>query len=241
MYNLEALQFNTHSRLVILSGAGLSAESGIATFRDSNGLWEKHRVEDVATPYGFQQNPELVLRFYNERRAGSGRRFPNPGHLALAELQALLGVERCYMVSQNVDDLLERSGIQQLVHMHGRLNQVRCINNAQHIYDWQGDLRREDLCPQCQSPMRPHIVWFGEMPLQMSEIEDKLWECTHFLSIGTSGVVYPAAGFKTIAKEAGAKILHFNLVEEKGWDAQYIGPSGQTLPAFVQALKQHLP
>lgn len=241
MNNAELL-INSKSRLVILTGAGLSAESGIPTFRAADGLWENHRVEDVASPEGFRRNPELVLRFYNERRAHAAQCQPNPGHKALAELQALLGEERCILITQNVDDLLERAGVSQLIHMHGELNQARCRMNSSHLWPWLGEISEQDRCPTCNSRLRPHIVWFGEIPLQMDEIEDKLQNCTHFLSIGTSGQVYPAAGFKHLAQHHGARTLHFNLnAEAEGsWDQQILGASGETLPEFVAQVKKAL-
>lgn len=238
--NKSTLQTITpQSRLVILTGAGISAESGIPTFRAEDGLWENHRIEDVASPDGFRRNPELVQRFYNERRAFAAKCSPNAGHLAIAELQKILG-DRCYLVTQNVDDLHERAGSPQVMHMHGQLNSAQCRNNPNHTQTWLTEISDGDRCAKCNSRLRPDIVWFGEMPKGMDEIEDALASCTHFLSVGTSGNVYPAAGFKNIAKRNGAQILHFNLQAEpaSAWNAQYIGPSGVTLPEFVGQVRE---
>jgi NAD-dependent deacetylase len=234
---MKNVEITENSRLVVLTGAGVSAESGIPTFRAADGLWENHRVEDVASPDGFRRNPEIVQRFYNERRAFAADCQPNPGHLALAKLQKFLG-DRCFLITQNVDDLHERGGSTQVLHMHGELNQARCCHNPKHVIPWTGPILEDSRCPKCESRLRPHIVWFGEIPMGMDEIEQQLQRCTHFLSIGTSGQVYPAAGFKSIARHYGAQILHFNLVAEpeSDWDMQFIGPTGETLVQFVDGL-----
>jgi NAD-dependent deacetylase len=238
----QKLEWNPQSRLVLLTGAGISAESGIRTFRDSNGLWEEHLVEDVATPEGFARNPNLVYRFYNERRKVAFAANPNPGHFAIHQLQKILG-PKCYLVTQNVDDLHERAGSVQVHHMHGRLNQARCVRHKSHQFPWNGDLDGGDLCSICTNPLRPDIVWFGEDPIDLDTIQEELVNATHFLSIGTSGHVYPAAGFHAIAASCGAKTLHFNLVAAENasdWDVQLLGSSSETLALLVQSLVQSL-
>jgi NAD-dependent deacetylase len=181
--------------LVILTGAGISAESGIKTFRSSDGLWENHRVEDVATPEGFMRNPQLVQRFYNDRRKQLSDVKPNAAHHALVELER--GWPGPFLlVTQNVDDLHDRAGSQSLLHMHGELFKARC-RACRGVFQWEADILPDSRCPSCnaEGKLRPHIVWFGEIPLGMEEIYESLGKCSHFAAIGTSGHVYPAAGF----------------------------------------------
>lgn len=214
--------------IVILTGAGISAESGVRTFRASDGLWEDHRVEDVATPEGFERNPELVQRFYNQRRAQLKTVQPNAGHIALAELEKKWQHD-FLLVTQNVDDLHERAGSKNLIHMHGDLLTKRCTNSG-ITYACHDDL--------CGTDFRPHIVWFGEMPLEMERIYDAIANADLFLSIGTSGNVYPAAGFVQSAKMAGAKTYEFNL-EPTGnpyFDYEIAGKAGETLPKYLPEL-----
>ncbi len=199
--------------VVVLTGAGISAESGIRTFRAADGLWEDHRIEDVASPEGYARNPQLVQRFYNERR----RQLLSPAIRANAAHQALADFERDFagdflLVTQNIDDLHERAGSRQLVHMHGELLKVRCALH-QDIFDWRQDCTADSICPRCGSRghLRPHVVWFGEMPLEMDRIYDALSNCDLFVSIGTSGNVYPAAGFVQWARQAGAHTVEINL------------------------------
>jgi NAD-dependent deacetylase len=190
--------------IVILTGAGMSAESGLSTFRDANGLWENHRIEDVASPHAFRHDPETVHRFYNLRRAQLKIVQPNPAHLALAQLeQGWAGRGEFLLVTQNVDDLHERAGSQNLLHMHGELRKARC--QACDAVAWHGeDLGVESVCIRCGSQrMRPDIVWFGEIPYHMERIEAALAAADVFVAIGTSGVVYPAAGFAEIARYNG--------------------------------------
>jgi NAD-dependent deacetylase len=196
--------------IVILTGAGISAESGVRTFRAGGGLWEDHRIEDVASPEGFRRDPDLVHRFYNDRRAQLRAVQPNAGHHALARLEAEYPGE-VLLVTQNVDDLHERAGSSKLIHMHGELNKVRCTRCGQ-IQDWTGDTARSLPCPRCRESggLRPHIVWFGEMPLAMERIQEALEYCGLFVAIGTSGHVYPAAGFVDMANP-GARTLELNL------------------------------
>ena len=234
--------------IVILTGAGISQESGISTFRDSGGLWEKMRIEDVATPGAFRRNPDLVYSFYNARRRQltDGSVQPNAAHKALVLLEEK-SVEPVLVVTQNVDDLHERAGSGNLLHMHGELLKARCVT-CHTVTPCAGDMSAFDPCPVCgPSPgaaegkigrMRPHIVWFEEMPLYMREIEQALAECTTFVSIGTSGNVYPAAGFAAQARSAGAKVVEINM--EPSLNAQYFhaghyGPATEAVPAWVNA------
>lgn len=228
-------------RIVVLTGAGISAESGIRTFRASDGLWEDHRIEDVATPEGFMRNPLLVQRFYNERRAQlkMPEIMPNKAHYALAQLEAHLG-DHFLLVTQNVDDLHERAGNKRLIHMHGELFKVRCVKSGK-VYQWQSDITPESLCQCCNTPqiLRPHIVWFGEMPLEMERIYQHLAQADLFISIGTSGNVYPAAGFIEIAKQAGAQTIELNLEPTKGsnlFDESLQGLASDIVPNFIDAL-----
>ena len=192
--------------VVVLTGAGISAESGIQTFRAADGLWEEHRVEDVATPEGYRRDPELVQRFYNARRRAlqSSEIQPNAAHKALAELEQVLG-DNFLLVTQNIDNLHERAGNSRVLHMHGELLKARCTDSGQ-VIDWSGDLTTDDRCTCCQfpAPLRPHVVWFGEMPIGMEEIYHALEQADLFIAIGTSGHVYPAAGFVHEAKLQGA-------------------------------------
>ncbi|HEX9082682.1 MAG TPA: NAD-dependent deacylase, partial [Holophagaceae bacterium] len=195
--------------LVVLTGAGISAESGLRTFRDADGLWERHRVEDVATPEAFARNPALVYRFYNERRRALPDVSPNAAHQALARLESAWPGD-FLLVTQNVDDLHERAGSRNLIHMHGELRKARCLA-CRAILPWPDDLEAEDRCPHCtHGRLRPHIVWFGERPLEMDRIFAALDRCTRFVAIGTSGHVYPAAGFVEAVGPA-CRTLELNL------------------------------
>lgn len=196
--------------LVILTGAGISAESGLPTFRDKDGLWEGHRFEDVACPEAFQRDPALVHKFYNLRRAALQTVAPNPAHLALAKLQREFP-GRLTLVTQNVDDLHERAGSTDVIHMHGELLKARCVQCGQTAH-WSDDLHAATPCPACGKfgGMRPDIVWFGEIPRHMERIEAALADADHFAAIGTSGHVYPAAGFVRLARLAGAQTLEIN-------------------------------
>lgn len=187
--------------IVILTGAGISAESGISTFRDADGLWERHRIEDVASPHAFRRDPETVHRFYNLRRAQLNTVRPNPAHLALVALERAWSGGDFLLVTQNVDDLHERAGSKKLLHMHGEMRRVRCDACGAGAYH-EADLGVESECAGCgrRKTMRPDIVWFGEMPYHMARIEAALAAADVFVAIGTSGVVYPAAGFAEIAR-----------------------------------------
>lgn len=190
-----ALRIFPNTSIVILTGAGISAESGLRTFREAGGLWETHRVEEVATPKAFARNPKLVQRFYNERRAQLKTVEPNAAHQALARLEAECP-EDFLLITQNVDDLHERAGSRNLIHMHGELNKARC-QACNCVLTWLEELLPETLCPECgqKKTLRPHIVWFGELPFELGRIHHALEKCGLFLAIGTSGAVYPAAGF----------------------------------------------
>ncbi|PZD65484.1 Sir2 family NAD+-dependent deacetylase [Pantoea ananatis] len=228
-------------RIVVLTGAGISAESGINTFRAADGLWEEHRVEDVATPEGFRRDPALVQRFYNARRQQLQQPEiqPNAAHLALAELEQVLG-ENFLLVTQNIDNLHERAGNSRVLHMHGELLKVRCANSGQ-VIDWQQDVTAEDRCTCCQFPsvLRPHVVWFGEMPLGMEEIYQALEQANLFIAIGTSGHVYPAAGFVHEAKLQGAHTVELNLEPSQvgnEFAESHYGLASEVVPAFVLKL-----
>lgn len=235
-FNIDEWGFDENSKLVILTGAGISAESGIDTFRDIDGLWENHSIDDVATPEGFERNPELVVKFYNERRAQLKTVEPNSAHVALAKLQEHLG-DRCFLITQNVDDLHSRGGSKQVNHMHGELNKLRC-NVCEYSFEYTEEQSSETQCPACESSCRPHVVWFGEMPFDMNLLNDKVEECTHFVYIGTSSIVYPAAGFKIIAKEKGAKVLCINLEVEVDTNTDFYlkGYAGNEVPKFVDQM-----
>lgn len=227
--------------IVILTGAGISAESGIRTFRGDDGLWENHRLEDVATPEAFLRQPGLVQRFYNERRRQlhAPTLAPNPAHHALARLeQAQPG--QVLVVTQNIDNLHERAGSQALIHMHGELLKGRC-RLCQAVADVSGDIDGDTPCPACRSSgcLRPHVVWFGEMPLQMDDIHEALSRCTLFVSIGTSGNVYPAAGFVDVANDAGAHTLELNLEASRvrtAFREHREGLASVLVPAWVDSL-----
>ncbi len=230
------------SNIVILTGAGVSAESGVPTFRAADGLWEGHRVEDVATPQAFVRDPALVQQFYDARRAYLAQVEPNAAHLALARLDAewrggLL------IVTQNVDDLHERAGTRRLLHMHGELKRGWCLR-CNDRFAWEGDMSMSggrNACPSCDTAgmVRPDIVWFGEIPYEMDRIEAALLHADLFVSIGTSGAVYPAAGFVQTAKYRGARTLEINLEPSQGsifFDERRYGLAGEQVPSWVDEL-----
>jgi len=225
------------TRLVVLTGAGISAESGIRTFRDADGLWEEHRIEDVATPEGFARDPELVQRFYNQRRMQLSTVQPNAAHIALARLEQALE-DRFLLVTQNVDDLHERAGSARIIHMHGELLKLRCLGPDAHVLSITAEQASSARCPHCGSQLRPHIVWFGEIPLEMERILEALENCTHFAYIGTSSLVYPAAGFKRIAASAGAHVVCLNLeTSPDPWTHELRqGKASQVVPRWVDEL-----
>ncbi|WP_262693811.1 NAD-dependent deacylase [Kordiimonas aquimaris] len=229
-----------YKNIVVLTGAGISAESGVATFRDNGGLWEQHRVQDVATPEAFARDPELVQRFYNARRQNVGSVEPNAAHVALANLEQASDTH-VTIITQNVDDLHERAGSKNVLHMHGELCKVRCIH-CNSVHHWQGDCTQQTKCPKCGAmpALRPHIVWFGEIPFYMDEIEDLLYKCDLFVSVGTSGTVYPAAGFVNAINAYGrAHTAEINLEPSEGIsnfaEARH-GKAGDLLPVFVEEI-----
>ncbi|WP_026374941.1 Sir2 family NAD+-dependent deacetylase [Aestuariibacter salexigens] len=227
--------------IVVLTGAGISAESGLKTFRDNDGLWEQHRVEDVATPEAFSRDPALVYRFYNERRAQLQEAGvePNAAHVALAKLQ-LSENYNVTVVTQNVDNLHERAGSNGVIHMHGELLSARCQHSG-HRWSMTDSFDAKSRCHCCQLPssIRPDIVWFGEMPLHMDTIYDALLQADLFISVGTSGNVYPAAGFVREAKLNGAHTVELNLEPSYGqhdFMEGYYGNATEVVPKFVESL-----
>jgi NAD-dependent deacetylase len=226
-------------RTVVLTGAGISAESGLRTFRDAGGLWENHRVEQVATPEAFAADPDLVHRFYNERRRQLLGVEPNAAHRALARLEAALG-DHLLLVTQNIDDLHERAGSRATVHMHGELLRIRC-GACEAVLEYDGESSPSEPCPGCGTAgmLRPHVVWFGELPLGLNRIFAALESCDLFAAIGTSGNVYPAAGFVEVAREAGARTVEINLEPSEvnaHFDDVRIGAAGREVPRWVDEL-----
>ena len=235
---------SVHS-IVVLTGAGISAESGIKTFRDVGGLWENYRVEEVASPEGFAADPILVHRFYNMRRHRllHGGIEPNPAHLALAKLDREFPGE-FLLVTQNIDNLHERAGSARLLHMHGEILKMRCSDSGQ-VYPINRDLSVEDRCECCNEPgrLRPHVVWFGEMPMEMDRIYNALENCDLFISIGTSGNVYPAAGFVQLARESGAHTVEINLepsAVESAFHEHIYGLASEQVPDFADDLSRNV-
>ena len=225
------------ANIVILTGAGISAESGLATFRGPDGLWEGHRVEDVATPEAFARDPVLVHRFYDARRANLARVEPNAAHRALARLDAEWP-GALLIVTQNVDDLHERAGAKRLLHMHGELRSAWC-RACDARAPWQDEMGDGPACPACgvAGELRPDIVWFGEMPYEMDRIDRALMNADLFVSIGTSGNVYPAAGFVQTARYVGARTLEMNLEPSQGslfFHESRTGRAGELVPAWVE-------
>jgi len=231
-----------HPSIVALTGAGISKESGLDTFRDKDGLWSKVRLEDVATPEAFERDPRRVHDFYNARRRGlrNSNVQPNAAHRALAELEQHWPGE-VLLVTQNIDDLHERAGSRNLVHMHGELLKVRCAHCGA-LDATLGDLSVELACTSCREPggLRPHVVWFGEMPLEMGRIYEALSDCGFFISIGTSGNVYPAAGFvQEVRYRPGASTVELNLEPSEGaslFQERHYGPATEIVPEYVRHL-----
>ena len=230
-----------YQRIVILTGAGISAESGINTFRDQNGLWEQHHIEDVATPEGYARDINLVERFYNSRleQLSSPEVKPNLAHVALAKLEHDFSGE-ILVVTQNVDNLHERAGSRHLLHMHGELVKGRCAQSLQ-TFTLREPFGTDNCCTCCipGKRLRPHIVWFGEMPLGMDKINDALEVCDLFIAIGTSGTVYPAAGFVDIANHHGAQTVEVNIMpSDRHSQFQYhlTGKAGDIIPQIVETI-----
>lgn len=234
-----------YQSIVVLTGAGISAESGIRTFRASDGLWEEHRIEDVASPEGFARDPETVHRFYNLRRDHllNQNINPNTAHVALAKFEQEFssnGSGNFTLVTQNIDDLHERSGSRNLFHMHGELLKIRCAHTGQ-LFDCHESTSPSSPCSCCQQTgnLRPHVVWFGEMPLYLDEIYRALEKCDLFIAVGTSGNVYPAAGFFEIAKSVGAHTVELNLESSANgslFAEQIFGPASDIVPKYLDAL-----
>jgi len=230
----------SYGSIVILTGAGISAESGLATFRDKDGLWEKHRIEDVVTGEGYRRDPALVHRFYNERRRAGRMARPNAAHEALARLERESGAE-VLIVTQNIDNLHEAAGSRNVIHMHGELFKSRCTR-CHTVAECLEDLATDSACTACgaAASLRPHVVWFGERPLEMERIYGALAGCDLFLSIGTSGHVYPAAGFVSEVRGYGfAHTVELNLEPSLGatlFDEVIKGPAGTAVPRYVEAL-----
>jgi len=234
-----------YHNIVILTGAGISVESGLPAFRTVNEqtCWDTgptvHPLEDVATPEAYARNPRLVYEFYDARRARLGEVEPNPAHVSLAKLDAEWPGE-LLIVTQNVDDLHERAGAKRLLHMHGELNKGWCLR-CNERFDWAGPMGGAAACPECDSTgtVRPDIVWFGEMPYDMERIEAALMRADLFVSIGTSGAVYPAAGFVQTARYRGARTLEINLESSQGstlFDEQRYGLASAEVPKWVNEL-----
>ncbi|PXZ06827.1 NAD-dependent protein deacylase [Gilliamella apicola] len=220
-------------KIVILTGAGISAESGLSTFRAQNGLWEGHNVDDVATYQGYLRDPIGVHNFYNmlRNKLQNPEVKPNAAHFALAQLEQTLGSDNVLIVTQNVDNLHEKAGSKNIIHMHGELLKVRNEKTGQ-ILDYYQDVNYEE-----NKLIRPHIVWFGEMPLQMDEIYDALSNADYFISIGTSGNVYPAAGFVQMANQFGVKTVELNLEPSLGenlFQTKIYGPASQVVPEYIK-------
>jgi NAD-dependent deacetylase len=236
------LAVSPSDRVFVLTGAGISAESGIPTFRDAGGLWEQYRIEDVASPDGWHRSAETVWRFYSERRAKASSVAPNPAHRALAALERALG-PRLFLCTQNVDALHERAGSTNVSHMHGELAKSRCetpgcgapFDDARQ-YRTLTDIPR---CPTCGARIRPHICWFGEVPFAMDFIADELARATLFVTIGSSGAVYPAAGFVQAARRSGARRVYVGVEEPSNaadFDEVRLGKAGELVPTLFEPL-----
>ena len=226
-------------KIFVLTGAGVSAESGLGTFRDKNGVWTKYDLEEVATPQGFARNPALVRDFYNARRVNLAGAEPNAAHIALARLGAALG-DDLFLCTQNVDDLHEKAGSGRVIHMHGELAVTRCHYCGATRPDI-APLTAEAVCGSCRKEggARPHVVWFGETPLYMDKIEDALVDADLFVSIGSSGSVYPAAGFVSQARAMGVATCEINLEPSANayvFDEKLYGPASEVVPAWAEKL-----
>ena len=231
----------SYQSIVILTGAGISAESGIQTFRASDGLWENHHIEDVASPEGFSRDPNTVHHFYNQRRHQllSKEIEPNTAHLALADFESKFS-GKYTLITQNIDNLHERAGSSMLYHMHGELLKIRCVQSGR-IFNCKKDISPLSICECCNTVgnLRPHIVWFGEMPLYMNEIHQALSQCDLFIAVGTSGNVYPAAGFFEMAQSAGAHTIELNLEPTHSgsqFTEQHYGPATEVVPNYLSHL-----
>ena len=234
------MHLSSTDHLFVLTGAGISAESGLATFRGSGGLWNGHRVEEVATPEAWQTDPALVWRFYSQRRRDALAAQPNAAHKALAEIERRLTKkhpDNFYLCTQNVDDLHERAGSRRIHHMHGSLFQSRCTRTGEHFSDhgFYEDSNNPPICKTCHATIRPHIVWFGEIPLDMDTIYRELGRATILLVVGTSGSVYPAAGFVEIANHRGIRTIYVGPEEplnNHAFDEIILKPATEALPTL---------
>jgi len=236
---LAKISIRRNDRVFVLTGAGISAESGLATFRASDGLWAGHRIEDVCTPEALERNPWLVWKFYSERRAHCAKVESNPAHIALAKLESELG-DRFFLCTQNVDDLHERAGSRRLVHMHGELAKSRCEDECgrppvedRAVYNRLDEVIR---CA-CGARLRPHIVFFGEMPLEMNRIEREIANSTMMLVIGTSGSVYPAASFVNWARQGGAQMIYIgpeHPLNASAFTSIVEGKAGAVMPGLFE-------
>jgi NAD-dependent deacetylase len=231
------LDLGAQARVFILTGAGISAESGIRTFRDANGLWEDYRVEDVASPEGWAKDPVVVWRFYSQRRAQASECVPNAAHVALAALEEAIG-DRLYLCTQNVDPLHERAGSKRATHMHGELFRSRCEACDRPDFADAGTYFGRDAIPRCAcgGKIRPHIVWFGEVPFHLDAIAEALDQCDVFITIGSSGVVYPAAGFvRHVRSRSGVRAIYVGPEEPENasaFDECRLGKAGEVVPAL---------
>lgn len=228
--------------IVVLTGAGVSAESGLSTFRDASGIWTRYDWREVATPEGFAADPALVHEFYNLRRKAVRQARPNAAHLALAELEAALGARggSLTLVTQNVDDLHEKAGSKNILHMHGEIMKIRC-GSCGGVAPSPEEISVGTACAACgvAGAMRPHVVWFGEIPIHLEEIAAAIARADHFVSIGTSGAVYPAAGFVAEARSLGVPCTELNLEPSENalafTDARY-GPASEIVPQWAREL-----
>jgi NAD-dependent deacetylase len=232
------MRLTEQDHLFVLTGAGISAESGLATFRGSGGLWNGYRVEQVATPEAWAADPTLVWHFYSQRRRNASSAQPNAAHFALTQIEQQLG-DRFYLCTQNVDDLHERAGSQRIHHMHGSLFQSRCTHCDEPFPDTDLYETTEALpkCTQCRAPVRPHIVWFGEIPLDMDVIYRHLSRATVLLVVGTSGSVYPAAGFVDVANQRRTRTIYIGPEEplnREAFDEILLGTATEVLPSLVR-------
>lgn len=234
---------SSQDRVFVLTGAGISAESGLPTFRGADGLWRGHRVQDVATPEAFHANPEMVWQFYSERRKRHSTVMPNAAHYALAKLELILD-EQFFLCTQNVDSLHEAAGSRRIVHMHGCLMQTRCSRESCRTKPFDDErlymkFAEIPTCSECKSLLRPHVCWFGEVPYSMDRIFEQLRICTHLITVGSSGVVEPAASFVRMARMNGAKAIYVGPEEPANrafFDAVVLGKAGEVLPRLVNEL-----
>lgn len=226
-------------RIAILTGSGISAESGIRTFRNGDGLWNEHSINDVATFEGFVRNPDMVRNFYNERHAEYAKAKPNAAHDAIARLQKS-DMHEVLLITQNIDDLHERAGSTNVKHMHGDLKTMLC-SSCNEVSFSSGQIDGKTQCPECySSTIRPNVVWFGEIPHYLEEIDTFIRNCDIFAGIGTSGIVYPAANFARIAKKKKARTVELNLETTYNWDYKewIVGPATEIVPVWVDELLQ---